>query len=1155
MSFHWQKASWSLSRGVEISHLHAEDLRRWLFLMLKSAASADKIDNYIGDGDWTDVMHAEDAPDPREPDEPSVPYWWPGNSGGVYLHGEPVVWYEESYSGSIIEVNPDENYVIVSGDMISASEGGHFRTGDPLLISGNADNNGFYRASGVSLDDSNTKVYLTTSPAKLRTTAAGGSIACDFGGDFYCSYGFWSWTDTCHNATKTKNRPPAGGIYSQDSASSTSLSYKGYGTCWHRTVNPYLYHPYDKNSHRRIVRTHYDSETDDHYIYDNPACDWLPIQVDPKEQAEPVLYRDTSRRRWIYKGKVAFDKAQLTDIASMGPIRALYDEQYPNTNQYRCDTPYQEYPDSREAFDDRVNPKLTSGALQSMVEYYASALEWYAPVDATYRANWLARNAAAGDPLSGGDYPCYNKTYGESGTYNPAKNPAQPSYASLSHVHFGCNGSALEKLLKELGRYDWYFDTATPYTPGWALTARWDMIHTGSPPPGLDYANKAYPKPTGTWRRTWKYSLGKKHTVRMRAQEKGDPSDADWPAMKVCGSCNDTETWDATFSSPWTGVHKGHWVPYWDEGVWFQDWHEDTEVDHTPDDSDYSNFDYEISVDETGYTFTVSGDRVSKFSPGSTIWFEEASTGMGVVYSKYEDGETTVQVDTQLTTGDDGKTVYGDTRLAERHDPVQIAEGTSEFEAMHEILQDCYEILSRLTSKRSSVQLEVRHKSFVGTAENSYSSEQGCAVQSVKNMEDETDPDDPVNPWTSGSSGVGIGKKLIVRVVPAGYTAGSQTKWLGAYKLTREDEDIFARLNLKLKCRNDVGSPPWNPRYTVTFNSPGGGSITVPADGIDYYYWFALNSSALNADWYILRSTTPYRTNVPCGAEQGYYSAANLTGVWLHLDSEAVYEFDWNNFDDEIWDLDITRAVRIEQDPTADNDPPVPEPPEFHVEPVLTDVNYDDAILDGWDPEKIYDPGIEIAADVEEIIEVYSGYCSGGYCTITLSETPYGSFGDVSVVSDYNGTLTEIESGSPGAGEFVVNYSTGEITLHSSEQGAFETCTYDVLIRSYTAEWRILMTAELCEDLEGNTPVKYKFAGSGGAAGYTSAWQESRTYNFKLGDGTMATLQAAIEAGLETSWKFTCRAKDNASASGAGQTDNIGSQSAKHSIDTDAIPP
>jgi len=135
-----------------------------------------------------------------------------------------------------------------------------------------------------------------------------------------------------------------------------------------------------------------------------------------------------------------------------------------------------------------------------------------------------------------------------------------------------------------------------------------------------------------------------------------------------------------------------------------------------------------------------------------------------------------------------------------------------------------------------------------------------------------------------------------------------------------------------------------------------------------------------------------------------------------------------------------------------------------------------------------------------------------------------------------------------------VNYSNGEVTFHADQADCYTTVTYQYIVRTYTAEWRILMTAQLCEDLEGNTPVKYKFTGSGGAAGYTSAWQESRTYDFQLGNGTMAALQAAIDAGLKTGWKFTCRAKDNASAAGSGQADNIGSQSDKSTIDTSASP-
>ena len=68
-----------------------------------------------------------------------------------------------------------------------------------------------------------------------------------------------------------------------------------------------------------------------------------------------------------------------------------------------------------------------------------------------------------------------------------------------SAEYWDCNGSSFELALKNIGRYDWYFDTGHPYVPWWVYKNTY-----GSPndPPN-------YPLPRGTWRRTWKYSMGR----------------------------------------------------------------------------------------------------------------------------------------------------------------------------------------------------------------------------------------------------------------------------------------------------------------------------------------------------------------------------------------------------------------------------------------------------------------------------------------------------------------------------------------------------------------------------------------------------------------------------------------------------------------------
>jgi len=830
---------------------------------------------------------------------------------------------------------------------------------------------------------------------------------------------------------------------------------------------------------------------------------------------------------------------QLTDIPSMGPIRALYDAEYPKTNQYVMYQNDIEFPDSDEAFPDRVSEKLTSGSLQSMIEFYASKSEWMAVVDADFKSNWLDFHAHVLDYLDP------SKTYGQTRNYDSAKNPYQPSYARLRDDYFGCNGSAFEKILKDFGSYDWYFDTATPYTPGWTLAARWDLIQAG--PPWSDDVDKWYPPPTGTWRRTWKYSLGKIHPTRMRAYEAGAPAGEDWPSRKFVNTDLDL-TYDATFSSPWIGIKDGYWT--YNHSTEQHVWHDVSDVDYAPDDSDFSNFNYVIDVTETGYTFTVDYDKTSKFIPGSTIWFEGESTGMSVIDSKYTGGKTYVQVGTELTTGDDGKTVYGDTRLAARHDPVQVAAGVPQFEAYHDILQDCYEIVSVLKLKYAPVSILERDTRDGGDAPEWYSTEQAVALAGIAAMPEAGDPDTWEGEYAC------IGKVMNIERVPnddGGYkyhqrgmgNLNAQVRYLAAMRIVAIDEAVD-KVYVRMGFQNSVDNPPIDRHYTVTFRIPGGGTVSIPPDGIKYYYWAALNSSAYE-DWFILGEDIPYRLTVPCTINGAIWQASVIVTYGLNLTDSCVYEFDWDGFDDEIWDRDITRATRIEQDPEDDDDPPVPDPPSFATEPVLTDVNYDDAVMNGIEDPYATEPFLAVVVE--------SHHVSADPYQITLTDKPYGSFGAMQITYPYPPyELTEIESGVPGDEEYIVNYDTGVITFNSAQEGWYVTCTFDFEWYVYVAEWHILMTSILCEDLEGNG-VEYKFTGSGGAASYTSDWQESRTYDFKIGDGTMAALQAAIDAGLKTGWKFTVRAKDNASASGVGQTDNIGTASARTAIDTAAIPP
>jgi len=116
----------------------------------------------------------------------------------------------------------------------------------------------------------------------------------------------------------------------------------------------------------------------------------------------------------------------------------------------------------------------------------------------------------------------------------------------------------------------------------------------------------------------------------------------------------------------------------------------------------------------------------------------------------------------------------------------------------------------------------------------------------------------------------------------------------------------------------------------------------------------------------------------------------------------------------------------------------------------------------------------------------------------------------------------------------------------------------------YVAEWRIKGESILMEDLEGNG-VYYKFCDSSGNNPITEAaanWQATRTFDDILDRDVAASpgdeddLLDAIDDGLDE-WEYEVRVRDNASAAGAGQTDNecTASDPALVSADTACIVP
>ena len=83
-----------------------------------------------------------------------------------------------------------------------------------------------------------------------------------------------------------------------------------------------------------------------------------------------------------------------------------------------------------------------------------------------------------------------------------------PLYIQFSDYLHCCNSSAFEKVLKDIGEYDWYWDPNT--TVPWYMYQNhyYELTHhIGNPEgPGLWNAHHQFPLPRGCWRRIWRYT-------------------------------------------------------------------------------------------------------------------------------------------------------------------------------------------------------------------------------------------------------------------------------------------------------------------------------------------------------------------------------------------------------------------------------------------------------------------------------------------------------------------------------------------------------------------------------------------------------------------------------------------------------------------------
>ncbi len=383
-------------------------------------------------------------------------------------------------------------------------------------------------------------------------------------------------------------------------------------------------------------------------------------------------------------------------------------------------------------WEDKWSQGKFNGAVQNMIELIAqkqvttmsfdgvsgydfssgfSGRTWVMKPDEDYIDNWLWYHENTTAPVAHRGYleskysmPSSYTTYGDildwggtSKAWLPKLNPSQKQWAALDDVFWGENESAIELLLKKLGSdyYDWVFDKSdTKWTWKQIMDERWEIKQdTGTynessscnSVTGLDnwtdFAEACYPVVEGTWRRTWKYTLGHYEDIRI------DGSSADPCGMQTYWF--DSNSRDVRMPGRSILDTSRSNAPQQDTSA---------EAMSIPAITDFGTALPSYTV-ESGALISFSGEQATP-RPGYKIWSftgsDHAIDAVTTVYTvktrRYDStaGKTFVLLDA-VPTG----TLYCDTQINERH--FGDFATPAYYDRVYRILNHCREILNLLT--------------------------------------------------------------------------------------------------------------------------------------------------------------------------------------------------------------------------------------------------------------------------------------------------------------------------------------------------------------------------------------------------------------------------------------------------------------------------
>jgi len=301
------------------------------------------------------------------------------------------------------------------------------------------------------------------------------------------------------------------------------------------------YYTFDKNANTKIYdrlkKIQFPETDSDYYNIAISAHRYFPRDTDPKEASSyPIYCVDNKYYVWVYKGKVEKFKTDITNIDAQGPIGDFsinygtlgngvkigyvpWPRQTTYTKMEGSHPPTKSGEDGFvEAPDQPYTDSKFNDSYQSAIERVVELGNWAWDVenDTDYQTNWLRNNNYFDTVNNRWLYET------EKGVWLSNKYAAQDNMALLKDENWGCNGAAIELLLKNLGEeaYDWYWDTETPKKLHAMEKMKEKDSHLVHQPDNL---NILYPDPIGCWRRTWKNTFGRKPDTKYWPSELGTP--------------------------------------------------------------------------------------------------------------------------------------------------------------------------------------------------------------------------------------------------------------------------------------------------------------------------------------------------------------------------------------------------------------------------------------------------------------------------------------------------------------------------------------------------------------------------------------------------------------------------------------------------------